>query len=112
MEIVYVYQKKRRDFGKQSTFSDRAPELGCSIPPDHEYSNNYYERNPCQQNIQAVPEQSEHEVFSCYIKFITRLVDFFGCDDIYRQTQKAPKPSTKVSCIFKVAGLKMWTLAM
>ncbi|KAJ3016496.1 UNVERIFIED_CONTAM: Dynein intermediate chain 2, axonemal [Siphonaria sp. JEL0065] len=62
MEIVYVYQRKRREFGKQTNFRDRWCETGASIPPDPGYIKNYVERNPCFAEVQSVPEKSEHEV--------------------------------------------------
>ena len=62
MEIVYVYQRKRRDFGKQPLFSEKTAELSVNIPPDPSYMKNYVERNPCHAEIQSAPEKSEHEV--------------------------------------------------
>ena len=34
MEIVYVYQKKRKEFGRQCNFADRHAEIIADIPPD------------------------------------------------------------------------------
>ncbi|KAI9090026.1 WD40-repeat-containing domain protein [Phlyctochytrium arcticum] len=62
MEIVYVYQKKRKDFGRQPTFGDRPAQLATHIPADPTLMRNYAERNPCQAEVQSVPEKSEHEV--------------------------------------------------
>ncbi|TPX68025.1 hypothetical protein SpCBS45565_g03401 [Spizellomyces sp. 'palustris'] len=62
MEIVYVYQKKRKDFGRQPTFGDRTAVLGLNIPSDPTLMRNYVERNPCHAEVQSVPEKSEHEV--------------------------------------------------
>ncbi len=62
--MVYVYQRKRKDFGKQPLFSDRAAELTVSIPPEPSYMKNYVERNPCHFEVQASAEKSEHEVWS------------------------------------------------
>jgi dynein intermediate chain 2 len=62
MEIVYVYQKKRSEFGKQALLSDRPAEVSLSIPPDPAYIKNYVERNPTHTEIQATPDKSEHEV--------------------------------------------------
>ena len=33
MEIQYVYQKKRSEFGRHAMFSDRPAELHVDIPP-------------------------------------------------------------------------------
>jgi dynein intermediate chain 2, axonemal len=62
MEIVYVYQKKRKEFGKQPIFGDRLAEVSLNIPPDPAYLKNYVERNPSHSEVQACPDKSEHEV--------------------------------------------------
>ena len=62
MEIVYVYQKKRSEFGKQALLSDRPAEVSLTISPDPAYMKNYVERNPTHTEIQATPDKSEHEV--------------------------------------------------
>jgi len=62
MEIVYVYTKKRNEFGRQCNFSDRAAELHVDIPPDEKLRANFIERDPCHVGIQCVSEMSEHEV--------------------------------------------------
>ncbi|KAJ3116690.1 Dynein intermediate chain 2, axonemal [Phlyctochytrium bullatum] len=72
MEIVYVYQKKRKEFGRQPTFSDRVAEVMLCIPPDPGYMRNYVERNPCHVEIQSAPEQSEHEVNTESFAFTNR----------------------------------------
>lgn len=66
MEVVYVYQRKRKEFGKQPLFSDRPAEVTASFPPDHSYMKNYVERNPCHTEAQATHEISEHEVILFY----------------------------------------------
>jgi dynein intermediate chain 2 len=62
MEIVYVYQKKRKDFGRQPLLADRPPDLTVNIVSDPGYAENYVERNPIVVEMQAAPEMSEHEV--------------------------------------------------
>ncbi|CAG5123303.1 unnamed protein product [Candidula unifasciata] len=62
MEIVYVYTKKRSEFGRQCNFSDRIAELHVDIPPDDSLLQNFIERNPIDIGIQSVQEMSEHEV--------------------------------------------------
>ena len=62
MEIVYVYTKKRSEFGRQCNFSDRPAELHVDILPDSSLSENFVERNPCDSGIQCAQEMSEHEV--------------------------------------------------
>ncbi|KAJ3291402.1 Dynein intermediate chain 2, axonemal [Borealophlyctis nickersoniae] len=72
MEIVYVYQRKRREFGRQPTFRDRPAELGVSIPPDPPYARNYIERKLSVCEVQSVPEKSEHEVNTESLAFTNR----------------------------------------
>lgn len=61
MEIVYVYTKKRAEFGRQCNFSDRAAELHVDIPPDDSALDDFVERDPVDIGIQCVQEMSEHE---------------------------------------------------
>jgi dynein intermediate chain 2 len=65
MEIVYVYLKKRSEFGKQCNFSDRQAELNIDILPNPELAALYVERNPVDTGIQCSASMSEHEVGSC-----------------------------------------------
>uniref|UniRef100_A0A6Q2X9Y3 Dynein, axonemal, intermediate chain 2b n=1 Tax=Esox lucius TaxID=8010 RepID=A0A6Q2X9Y3_ESOLU len=62
MEIVYVYTKKRNEFGRQCNFSDRSAELHVDILPDPSLAVNFIERDPCDVPIQCTQEMSEHEV--------------------------------------------------
>ncbi|XP_049625909.1 LOW QUALITY PROTEIN: dynein axonemal intermediate chain 2 [Suncus etruscus] len=62
MEIVYVYLKKRSEFGKQCNFSDRQAELNIDIPPNPELAEQFVERNPVDSGIQCSTSMSEHEV--------------------------------------------------
>ncbi|KAJ8246276.1 hypothetical protein GJAV_G00265790 [Gymnothorax javanicus] len=62
MEIVYVYTKKRREFGRQCNFSDRPAELHVDILPDPSLAANFIERDPCDVPVQCAQEMSEHEV--------------------------------------------------
>ncbi|KAM6951521.1 dynein axonemal intermediate chain 2 [Aplochiton taeniatus] len=62
MEIVYVYTKKRSEFGRQCNFSDRPSELHVDIIPDPSIAANFMEKDPCDVPIQCAQEMSEHEV--------------------------------------------------
>jgi hypothetical protein len=62
MEIVYVYVKKRSEFGKQCNFSDRHAELNIDISPNPELAAQFVERNPVDTGIQCSTSMSEHEV--------------------------------------------------
>ena len=66
MEIVYVYTKKRNEFGRQCNFSDRPAELHVDIAPDMSLLDNFIERNPVDIGIQCAQEMSEHEVNKTY----------------------------------------------
>lgn len=57
-----MYQRKRREFGKQPQFSDKLAEATTSFAPDASLLKNHIERNPCHLEIQASAEKSEHEV--------------------------------------------------
>ena len=67
MEIVYVYTKKRAEFGKQCQFSDRPAELHVDILPDPSLADNFMERDPVDNGIQCVQMMSEHEVISKFV---------------------------------------------
>ncbi|XP_056101402.1 dynein axonemal intermediate chain 2 [Rhinichthys klamathensis goyatoka] len=62
MEIVYVYTKKRSEFGRQCNFSDRPAELHVDILPDPSLAANFTVRDPCNVTMQCAEEMSEHEV--------------------------------------------------
>ena len=53
MEIQYVYQKKRSEFGRHAQFSDRAAEIHVDIPPDIELRKSFMPRNPCSIGVQG-----------------------------------------------------------
>lgn len=62
MEIVYVYTKKRNEFGRQAIFSDKQPELCADILPEPSLKAEYIHKDPVDIAIQLTPEMSEHEV--------------------------------------------------
>ena len=66
MEIVYVYTKKRSEFGRQCNFSDRPAELHVNIVPEPHITADFIERDPCDTAIQCAQEMSEHEVGLLY----------------------------------------------
>jgi len=61
MEIVYVYQKLRKDFGRAPKFTDLHSDILFEIMPNPEMMGEYVERNPTDVAIQCIPELSEHE---------------------------------------------------
>ena len=62
MEIVYVYTKKRAEFGRQPLFTDCGAQLNVDIEPDNTVKDDFIERNPVDMALQYAPEMSEHEV--------------------------------------------------
>ncbi len=62
MEIVYVYQRKRRDFGRQCLFADRPAEIIADVQPDPKLRDQYVAKNPVEAGVQTAKEYSEHEV--------------------------------------------------
>ncbi|XP_057572243.1 dynein axonemal intermediate chain 2 isoform X2 [Hippopotamus amphibius kiboko] len=75
MEIVYVYVKKRSEFGKQCNFSDRQAELNIDIPPNPELAEQFVERNPVDTGIQCSTSMSEHEANTERFEMETRGVN-------------------------------------
>ena len=62
MEIVYVYTKKRSEFGRQAIFSDQPPQIGVDLPPEPKLREDFIYKDPVDIAIQNVPAMSEHEV--------------------------------------------------
>ncbi len=62
MEIVSVYQKKRKEFGRQPLFTDTLESVHILIQSDPSYAVNYAVKNPISSSAQCVPEMSDHEV--------------------------------------------------
>eukprot|EP00698_Gefionella_okellyi_P008263 TRINITY_DN2042_c0_g1_i2.p1 TRINITY_DN2042_c0_g1~~TRINITY_DN2042_c0_g1_i2.p1 ORF type:complete len:570 (+),score=116.88 TRINITY_DN2042_c0_g1_i2:49-1758(+) len=62
MDIVYVYQKTRSQFGKHPDFRDSKPALVQEIQPEPKLGTNFVERNPTTVEIQCAADSSEHEV--------------------------------------------------
>jgi dynein intermediate chain 2 len=62
MEVVYVYQRKRREFGRQCKFSEKPADLTTDIAPNPSYAKNLKVRNPIHMEVQVGPDLSEHEV--------------------------------------------------
>ncbi|XP_026312558.1 dynein intermediate chain 2, axonemal [Piliocolobus tephrosceles] len=75
MEIVYVYVKKRSEFGKQCNFSDRQAELNIDIMPNPELAEQFVERNPVDTGIQCSVSMSEHEANTERFEMETRGVN-------------------------------------
>ncbi|NXG29288.1 DNAI2 protein, partial [Dromaius novaehollandiae] len=72
MEIVYVYTKKRSDFGRPCNFSDRAAEVMVDIPPDPAAADAFVARNPVDAHVQHASDMSEHEVNTERVEVETR----------------------------------------
>ena len=64
MEIVYVYTKKRSDFGRQAFFSDFPAQICADIEPEPKLREEFIYKDPVDIAVQNVPNMSEHEVQS------------------------------------------------
>nr|XP_019951049.1 PREDICTED: dynein intermediate chain 2, axonemal [Paralichthys olivaceus] len=62
MEIVYVYTKLRKEFGRQCLFSDRPAELVVDVLPEPSLSREFITTTPRDQAQQVYREMSEHQV--------------------------------------------------
>lgn len=62
MEIMYVYTRKRSEFGRPCSFSDRPAEVNVDIPPDPSMASSFILRNPVDSSVQHTSDMSEHEV--------------------------------------------------
>lgn len=96
MEIVYVYTKKRNEFGRQCNFADRQAELHVDIIPDPSLTSNFVERNPVDNGLQCVQEMSEHEASTFLIPSSSDIcickITFNVLDDILFTTTFAIRP--------------------
>lgn len=62
MEIIYVYTRKRSEFGRPCSFSDRPAKVTVDIPPDPSMASGFVRRNPVDSYVQHTSDMSEHEV--------------------------------------------------
>jgi len=61
MEIVYVYTKKRKEFGRHTGhFTHREAQEEYHIDPNPESQENFMEKNPCVLEMHCIPSKSEH----------------------------------------------------
>lgn len=115
MEIVYVYTKKRAEFGRQCNFSDRPAELHVDIVPDASLSENFIERNPVDSGIQNIQEMSEHEVNTERFETDTRGINHTEggwpkdvnpgeVEQVMRYRKKVEKEESYVNTISQLAG--------
>ena len=68
MEIVYVYTKKRSEFGRQPIFTDKQAELCVDIKPESSLKDSFVFKDPVDVALQFTSEMSEHEVFYGHMK--------------------------------------------
>lgn len=62
MDIVYVYQRKRREFGRRPHFGDRQAEVIVDIQRDDSLRQQFIDRDACELATQNTRDFSEHEV--------------------------------------------------
>lgn len=61
MEVVHLYTKQRKEFGKTPNFTHVEAQVLQSVPVSDEYDANYVLRNPSVSNLDTTPHMSEHE---------------------------------------------------
>lgn len=61
MEIVHVYTRVRREFGRQPKFSNSPTELCVDLAPSEAEREYTVKRNPCDAGVFTGPDLSEHE---------------------------------------------------
>jgi len=61
MEVHYVYQKVRSEFGKHCRFSDEPAQLLESVRPSDDFAEHYIVRNPSVAELDTSPLMSSHE---------------------------------------------------
>ncbi|KAK5640046.1 hypothetical protein RI129_010857 [Pyrocoelia pectoralis] len=70
MELQYVYQKKRNEFGRQCIFYDKGPDLIDNYPANKELLQNYIFKDPVSQETQYGPILAEHELNTTRANFV------------------------------------------
>ncbi|GBG59136.1 hypothetical protein CBR_g32153 [Chara braunii] len=120
MEIVYIYQKERREFGRYCTFTDSPVEPLADIRHDQVLAAEHMERNPCTVSLQLVPEMSEHEANTDRVVYATQgMLHFEGgwqkdvdpteMDQKVRFRKKVEKDEEYIKCLRSLAA-RMETL--
>lgn len=75
MEVQYVYQKKRSEFGRQCLFSDKGPELIDNFPPDKNVLREYLLRDPVNRFQQGAPQFAAHELNTTRAEYTNGLMN-------------------------------------
>ncbi|KAB0792213.1 hypothetical protein PPYR_14172 [Photinus pyralis] len=70
MDLQFVYQKKRSEFGRQCLFTDKGPDLIDNYPSNIEHLSNFILRDPVTQSTQCGQVQSEHELNTTRAHFV------------------------------------------
>ncbi|KAL3276240.1 hypothetical protein HHI36_020956 [Cryptolaemus montrouzieri] len=75
MEIQYVYQKKRSEFGRQCLFTDKGPELIDNYLPDKNLLREYILRDPVNASQQGAPQFAAHELNTTRAEYTNGLMN-------------------------------------
>ncbi|XP_037548701.1 dynein intermediate chain 2, axonemal [Nematolebias whitei] len=62
MEVVHVYTKLRKEFGRPALFSDRFEELLLDLPPEPSLAAQFVQKPYRDQAVQACRDMSEHQI--------------------------------------------------
>ncbi|KAH8865284.1 Dynein intermediate chain 3, ciliary [Schistosoma japonicum] len=117
MEINYVYAKKRSEFGRQCTFTDKNAEMIIEIPPDGEFLRKFAQMNPIDKGIQCSQEMSEHEANTGRYRLETRGMNHTEGgwpkdvnpqehDQVARYRKKVEKEDIYIATVYKL-GITM-----
>ncbi|EGD83093.1 dynein intermediate chain 2 [Salpingoeca rosetta] len=116
MEIVHVYQKKRREFGRQCVFSDRKAKEMVNIEPDEGQRDEFIYKNPADVAIQCTKDFSEHEVNTETVEFKDsgmnhveggwpKDIDPDEVEQVMRYRKKVEKDETFQETIMNLGGM-------
>ncbi|NXY87887.1 DNAI2 protein, partial [Alcedo cyanopectus] len=72
MEIVYVYTRKRSEFGRPCNFSDWPTQVTVDIPPDPSLASDFVLKNPVNSSVQHTSDMAEHEVNTEHVEVQSR----------------------------------------
>ncbi|NXA04168.1 DYI3 protein, partial [Sapayoa aenigma] len=75
MEIKFEYTRKRSEFGRPCSFSDRPAEVTVDIPPDPSLASDFIPQDPVDCAVQHSPVMAVHEVNTERVQLTSRGVN-------------------------------------
>ncbi|XP_068621454.1 dynein axonemal intermediate chain 2-like [Battus philenor] len=115
MDIVYQYNKRRCDFGRQPLFCEQGPHLCDSIAPDMAERKRYILRNPVHQFTQNTLPVSEHHVNTIRAEYTNsganhaeggwpKDVNVTDPEATQRYRRKIEKDDNYIHCVMSLSG--------